>query len=219
MTTEIEKADKQTTLTDLAERIKAAHAKVVWGARTNIETAMQCGDLLIAAKAQLKHGQWLPWLKENFGLHLDVRTAQVYMRLAHNREHIFAQGTAFIDGALFMGAPYTIEDFLAKIVSPVKKAMTEARREEKEEDRVWREEEQARGERKRPATKIERIASMLAKLSDAEWQHLRDKEDRRREGATAALLRPVTIRQHPSIQRAACNAGQRVTCNAAGGGV
>jgi Protein of unknown function (DUF3102) len=45
---------------------------------------MAAGDLLIEAKAQLKHGQWLPWLREN--CLISERTAQLYMRCAKSRE-------------------------------------------------------------------------------------------------------------------------------------
>ena len=38
------------------------------------------GGLLLEAKAQLEHGEWLPWLKENFGS--SVQTAENYMNAA-----------------------------------------------------------------------------------------------------------------------------------------
>jgi hypothetical protein len=41
---------------------------------------MECGRLLIEAKAQVGHGGWLPWLEANCTLR--PRTAQAYMRLA-----------------------------------------------------------------------------------------------------------------------------------------
>jgi hypothetical protein len=42
--------------------------------------AIRAGELLIEAKAQVGHGNWLPWLKANFDG--SERTAQNYMRLA-----------------------------------------------------------------------------------------------------------------------------------------
>jgi hypothetical protein len=44
------------------------------------------GELLIEAKALVGHGQWLPWLRE----HCDMpeRTAQLYMRLANNKDDL-----------------------------------------------------------------------------------------------------------------------------------
>jgi hypothetical protein len=41
------------------------------------------GKLLLEAKAGLKHGEWLPWLKTNFKL--SQQTASVYMRLAEKQ--------------------------------------------------------------------------------------------------------------------------------------
>lgn len=38
------------------------------------------GDLLIEAQAQLEHGEWLPWLKDNFGS--STTTAENYMNAA-----------------------------------------------------------------------------------------------------------------------------------------
>jgi hypothetical protein len=51
--------------------------------RRSIENGIAAGELLIEAKAQLRHGQWLPWLQDN--CNLSERTAQLYMRLAKNR--------------------------------------------------------------------------------------------------------------------------------------
>jgi DUF3102 family protein len=56
---------------------------------TELQTALKreaidiiaIGGLLIEARAQLKHGEWLPWLKENFGS--STHTAENYMAAAH----------------------------------------------------------------------------------------------------------------------------------------
>jgi hypothetical protein len=89
------------SLADLRERLKIEHAAVVGALKTFRSRALACGDILIEAKAQLKHGQWLPWLKS---CAVPERTAQAYMRLARNREKIEAnpQTTAdlTIDAAL-----------------------------------------------------------------------------------------------------------------------
>jgi len=74
------------SLADLAARIKVAHAAYVDAARKGVEHAMAAGDLLLEAKAQLGHGQWLLWLRKHCGL--SVRSAQLYMRLARNRSEI-----------------------------------------------------------------------------------------------------------------------------------
>jgi hypothetical protein len=47
---------------------------------TYLESAWHAGSALIAAKAQLDHGQWLPWLESYF--HGSRQTAADYMRIA-----------------------------------------------------------------------------------------------------------------------------------------
>jgi hypothetical protein len=74
------------SLTDLAARIKAEHTAIHGLLSDSVERAMAAGDLLIEAKGQLKHGQWLPWLRDH--CEISERTAQLYMRCAKNRAEI-----------------------------------------------------------------------------------------------------------------------------------
>lgn len=73
-------------LPDLAARIRAAHDGARAAAKRSVEHAIAAGELLIEAKAQLKHGQWLPWLRD----HCDMsdRTARAYMRVARNKDKL-----------------------------------------------------------------------------------------------------------------------------------
>ena len=77
------------SLADLAARIRFEHTAVADNLSEALAHSMAAGDLLLEAKAQLKHGQWLPWLKD----HVDIseRTAQLYMRTAKNRAEIESQ--------------------------------------------------------------------------------------------------------------------------------
>jgi Protein of unknown function (DUF3102) len=52
-----------------------------------VEHAIRAGEGLIEAKGQLKHGEWLPWLRANFD-GFSERSAQNYMRLAQNRNAV-----------------------------------------------------------------------------------------------------------------------------------
>src|SRR5215831_1048294 len=70
------------SLADLAARIRAEHEKVVLALKRGVERAIAAGDLLIEAKALLKHGQWLPWLRDDVGI--PARTATRYMELARH---------------------------------------------------------------------------------------------------------------------------------------
>src|SRR3954447_26941881 len=77
------------SLADLAARIKAEHGAVASALKDSVRHAIAAGELLIEAKAQLAHGQWLPWLSDHCTI--SERTAQLYMRVAKNRADIEAQ--------------------------------------------------------------------------------------------------------------------------------
>ncbi len=64
----------------LAEEIKRAHTGVMDAAKTAAERAIEAGNALIEAKSLVKHGQWLPFLKEH--CERPQRTAQLYMKIA-----------------------------------------------------------------------------------------------------------------------------------------
>lgn len=71
------------SLPDLAARIRTEHEATAAALQRGVMHAMTAGDLLIEAKAQLKHGHWLPWLAKNCVI--SERTAQLYIKLAKNR--------------------------------------------------------------------------------------------------------------------------------------
>jgi hypothetical protein len=55
-------------------------------AGTAIQHAIACGEALIAAKASVQHGEWLPWLAANFiG---SEKTAENWARLARNPQRV-----------------------------------------------------------------------------------------------------------------------------------
>lgn len=67
-------------LVSLAVEIREEHEACEHDAQSAVERAINCGRMLIEAKEKAGHGNWLPWLKQNFPA--DARTAQNYMRLA-----------------------------------------------------------------------------------------------------------------------------------------
>jgi Protein of unknown function (DUF3102) len=77
------------SLPDLAARIKAEHEAATASLRDSVRHAIAAGELLIEAKARLKHGQWLPWLRDHCSI--SERTAQLYMRVGKNRDQIEGQ--------------------------------------------------------------------------------------------------------------------------------
>ncbi len=74
------------SLPELAARIRAEHESACAAMKRGTEHAMAAGDLLIEAKAQLRHGQWLPWLAQYCAM--SDRIARLYMRLARERSRI-----------------------------------------------------------------------------------------------------------------------------------
>jgi hypothetical protein len=83
------------SLVDLAARIRIEHEATASALKSSVEHAMAAGELLIEAKSQLKHGQWLPWLAEHCVI--PERTAHLYMRLARNRPEIEISATPVAD--------------------------------------------------------------------------------------------------------------------------
>src|SRR5262245_5139507 len=77
------------SLADLAARIKAEHTAVADSLNESVKHAIAAGELLLEAKEKVKHGQWLPWLRDNCSL--SKPTAQLYMRVAKNRAKAEAQ--------------------------------------------------------------------------------------------------------------------------------
>jgi hypothetical protein len=68
----------------LAKAINAGHQQAVKLAGQALEQARQVGLLLLQAKAQLRHGEWLPWLRAN--LAFTPRRAQQYMAIGKCEE-------------------------------------------------------------------------------------------------------------------------------------
>jgi hypothetical protein len=73
-------------LTEMAGEINLKHVQAQEAADEAVRVAAETGDLLAEVKDRLKHGEWLPWLADNF--RADVRTAQGYMRLAANAQRV-----------------------------------------------------------------------------------------------------------------------------------
>ena len=61
---------RSNSLTDLAARIKAEHEAGALHIKRGLEHAIARGRLPIEVKEspQLKHGQWLPWLRDHCGI-------------------------------------------------------------------------------------------------------------------------------------------------------
>lgn len=70
-----------------AEQINVEHLLAQSKAAEAVQHATNCGRMLLGVKASLKHGQWLPWLKqqqESGAISFSQQSASTYMRLAAN---------------------------------------------------------------------------------------------------------------------------------------
>lgn len=98
------------SLVDLAARIKAEHEATATAMKSGIEHAMKAGALLIEAKEQVPHGQWLPWIEANCAM--SERTAQLYMRLTRHKDIVDTKSATVAD--------LTIRGAVAEITEPKK---------------------------------------------------------------------------------------------------
>lgn len=78
---------------DAASKIHEMHEKACNCADQAIEFAIKAGELLLEAKEQTRHGEWLPFV-ESTGM--SARTAQGYMRLAKHADEVNTQGLAHL---------------------------------------------------------------------------------------------------------------------------
>jgi hypothetical protein len=67
-------------LATLADAINAEHVAVCDAIAAGLAHARRAGEMLAQAKAQVPHGEWLPWLERN--VRFSARTAQGYIRVA-----------------------------------------------------------------------------------------------------------------------------------------
>lgn len=68
-------------LADYQSEIRRYHRQAQVAADSAINNALAAGKLLIKAKAEVQHGEWLPFLEST---DINARTAQRYMQLANN---------------------------------------------------------------------------------------------------------------------------------------
>lgn len=71
------------------EQINLEHRLANSKASEAVQHATNCGLMLLQVKASLKHGEWLPWLREqqeSGAIDFSQKTATTYMRLASNRQ-------------------------------------------------------------------------------------------------------------------------------------
>ncbi len=71
---------------DTAEKINRLQESIEMQAKNMVKSAILIGELLIARKNELKHGEFIPWIESN--LTISRFTAARYMKLFENRERL-----------------------------------------------------------------------------------------------------------------------------------
>ena len=79
-------------LVELAGRIDASYVAFQKSAMDAIGSAVECGTLLLEAKAELRYGEWLPWLEAN--TRVSARQSQKLMRLARHAGEVTANANS-----------------------------------------------------------------------------------------------------------------------------
>jgi len=69
-----------------ADEINALHKEVNKHARSALEKAIRIGELLVANRAAVRHGDWLNWLKKNIAV--SDQTARNYIRIYEDRDNL-----------------------------------------------------------------------------------------------------------------------------------
>jgi hypothetical protein len=90
----------KTLALDRVKQIVELHAECEGLARQTFDKAVVIGGLLAEAKADLKHGEWLPWVEAN--LPFTDRTARNYMRLHDRRGELKSETVSDLTGAYRM---------------------------------------------------------------------------------------------------------------------
>ena len=89
-------SQKPDALVSLVAEINSAHDAVCAALSAGLVHARRAGELLLRAKAELEHGDWLPWLTVHCPA-IRERTAQGYMRVAREWSALEAKAPRVAD--------------------------------------------------------------------------------------------------------------------------
>lgn len=96
-----------------SNQINALHAEICDKARKSLVAAVRIGELLTKQRSELKHGQWLPWVRANLTFSDD--TARNYMRVFSRRDEIPNSSEFGLTDAYRLLAPPAVDDFETKV--------------------------------------------------------------------------------------------------------
>jgi Protein of unknown function (DUF3102) len=147
----LRRTSPEPSLPDLASRIRLGHTAVIEAKKNIVRKAIEVGGWLKQAKdsPEMKHGQWLPWLKANCP-DISERTAQRYMELADNKEQL--------EEALKVKSAAMADLTLAGAIELLKPPPPEAEKETEPDDQDAEEETETSGN---ASDRIDKIADKL----------------------------------------------------------
>ena len=86
-----------------AQEITMLHNEIVGHLRQSLEKAIRIGQLLQEQKANLKHGEWGKWIRNN--LPFTDRTARNYMRVYQERDRLKTETVSDLRSAYLLLSP------------------------------------------------------------------------------------------------------------------
>jgi Protein of unknown function (DUF3102) len=107
-------------LSQLADMIRASHKWALKHVAETVTRAALAGEHLIEAKRLVGHGQWLPWLRDNCSM--SERTAQLYMRVARNKDTIAKSASSVADLTLTAAVAGIAKPKAVAVELPITKA-------------------------------------------------------------------------------------------------
>lgn len=96
--TQVQTSERVEIVGTIADAINKEHQLFEAGMRSSLIHAIHCGELLIQQKAQLEHGEWLPWVMMNCDF--SDRRARQYMEIANRNTCSDLGGATSIKSAL-----------------------------------------------------------------------------------------------------------------------
>src|SRR5260370_37386497 len=88
-----------------ADEINERYHNIVRHGEAAFAEAIRIGELLVANKAAVRHGDWVKWIEKN--IVFDIRTAQNYMRLFEQRDVLKNESVSYLTKAYALLAEKT----------------------------------------------------------------------------------------------------------------
>ncbi|TGK36293.1 DUF3102 domain-containing protein [Leptospira andrefontaineae] len=99
---------KDIVVDSAAKDLNALHQSILTSGKNMVKFAIEAGEILTKKKAELKHGEFLPWVEEN--LTFKIRTAQRYLKIYESRDSINASALTHLEDAYkLVAGPSTSE--------------------------------------------------------------------------------------------------------------